>query len=268
MTPDLRTLCQMVFTAAQEEIQGRFRAVSREFKADGSIVTAADRAMQARLERDLRHHWPSIPLLGEEMDTATQEALLHNHDEGVWCLDPVDGTTNFASGIPIFAVSIALIRNGAPVLGVIYDPIHDECFSAALGQGAWCNGIPLKPQTAPPLPDCIASIDLKRLSPTLAIYLMDHPPYGSQRNFGSSVLEWAWVATGRIHLYLHGCQALWDYAAGVLILSEAGGQSMTLEGEPVFHADLARRSVVAALDRDAFTKWRAYLMNNSSEIYR
>ncbi|CAK0766598.1 myo-inositol-1(or 4)-monophosphatase [Gammaproteobacteria bacterium] len=260
MIPELRTLCQIVITATKEEIQGRFHAVSREFKADGSIVTAADRAMQARLERDLRHHWPDIPLLGEEMDDATQAALLRDQPQGVWCLDPLDGTTNFASGVPMFAVSIALIRDGAPVLGMIYDPIHGECFAAAAGQGAWCNASPVKAPVAPPMRDCLAAIDLKRLSPSLAKYLVYHPPYGSQRNFGSCVLEWAWLATGRVHLYLHGGQALWDYAAGVLLLTEAGGRALTFDGEPVFHAGLVRRSIIAASDPEAFVIWRDYLM--------
>lgn len=263
MTPEISNLCEIVTVAAQEEIQGRFRIVSREFKADGSIVTAADHAMQQRLTHDLKRYWPNIPLLGEEMDLTTQTELLRNHDTGVWVLDPVDGTTNFAAGIPIFAVSIALIRNGTPILGIIYDSIHEECFAAVAGVGAWLNGIPLKQQTAPPLADCVASIDLKRLSPELVKYLVNQPPYGSQRNFGSSVLEWAWVAAGRIHLYLHGCQALWDYAAGVLILTEAGGRATTLEGETVFRPDLTRRSVIAALDHTAFIEWQKYLNNFS-----
>jgi len=107
--------------------------------------------------------------------------------------------------------------------------------------------------------DCLAAIELKRLSPSLAKYLVYHPPYSSQRNFGSCVLEWAWLAAGRVHLYLHGGQALWDYAAGVLLLAE-GGQALTLDGEQVFHADLARRSIVAASDPETFLIWRNYLM--------
>jgi len=152
-----------------------------------------------------------------------------------------------------------LIRHCAPVLGVIHDPIRDECYAAATGKGAWCNGVLLHPQPTPALADCVAAIDFKRLTPRMAQALVASPPYGSQRNFGSSVLEWAWVACGRVHLYLHGAQAMWDYAAGLLLLTAAGGQAVTLTGEPVFHPSLERRSVIAALDSERFLIWRDYL---------
>jgi len=93
----------------------------------------------------------------------------------------------------------------------------------------------------------------------LATRLAAHPPYGSQRSLGSVVLDWCWVATGRCHAYLHGKQNLWDYAAGNLILLEAGGYAQTLEGEQVFSGDLTPRSAVSALDETLFQQWRAYV---------
>ena len=85
------------------------------------------------------------------------------------------------------------------------------------------------------------------------------PPYLSQRNFGSVVLEWCWLAAGRFHVYLHGGQKLWDYAAGSLILSETGGFALTLNGAPVCCADLQPSSVVAALDAKLFQEWKMWL---------
>ena len=102
--------------------------------------------------------------------------------------------------------------------------------------GAWLNGARLggAHATDHPLRRAIACIDFKRLDRALAARLVAEPPFGSQRNFGSSCLEWCWLADGRFHIYPHGGQKLWDYAAASLVLSEAGGYAMTLDGEPVF----------------------------------
>jgi len=100
---------------------------------------------------------------------------------------------------------------------------------------------------------------MPRLAAPLAARLGAHPPYGSQRNFGASSLDWCWLADGRFHIYLHGGQKLWDYAAGSLILAEAGGRSQTMEGEAVFAFELAPRSVVAARDPRLFTAWQAWV---------
>ena len=105
----------------------------------------------------------------------------------------------------------------------------------------------------------MALIDLKRLDAELASRLAAAPPYRSQRSFGSVALDWCWLAAGRCHVYLHGRQKLWDYAAGCLILTEAGGSAITLEGEPVFRPTLEPRSAAAALDPDIFLQWKDWL---------
>jgi myo-inositol-1(or 4)-monophosphatase len=178
----------------------------------------------------------------------------------VWCLDPLDGTSNFVAGIPYFSISLALLRAGEPVLGIVYDPIRDECFTAERGRGAWLDGKRLAGYAAGVgLERSIAVIDFKRLTPALRRRLAERPPYASHRNFGSSALEWAWLAAGRGHVYLHGGQKLWDYAAGSLILAEAGGHSSTLHGEPVYIPAVMSRSVVASLHKELFDAWSAWL---------
>lgn len=102
-------------------------------------------------------------------------------------------------------------------------------------------------------------VDFKRLGSVLATELVTRPPYSSQRYLGSGALEWCWLAAGRFHVYLHGKQKLWDYAAGALILSEAGGCAETLQGEPIFSHELQPRSVVAAADARSFAEWRTWL---------
>jgi myo-inositol-1(or 4)-monophosphatase len=259
LLPDLAALAELLRRSARRELLPRFADVQRHVKDDGSLVTEADVAMQRRVQAELAGHWPQYEFLGEEMAGHEHERLAAA--AGLWCLDPLDGTSNFAAGLPFFSVSLALLLHGRPQIGLVYDPVRDECFSAQRGRGAWLNGRSLGPR-APldlPLHRAIAVVDFKRLDRPLAERLGGSPPFGSQRNFGSSALDWCWLADGRFHLYLHGGQKLWDYAAGRLILAEAGGHAVTLAGEEVFVARIEPRSVVAARDAGLFAEWREWL---------
>jgi myo-inositol-1(or 4)-monophosphatase len=267
MLPDLILLQNIVRRASRDELLPRFADVIRHVKHDGSVVTEADVAMQQRLKSDLAHHWPEYDFLGEEMAGHEHEQLTGTTGNGLWCVDPLDGTSNFATGIPYFAVSLALLVDGKQELALVYDPVRDECFMARRGKGAWLNDIVLVLGAHEPIPPqairrCIACVDFKRLAPLLAARLGAQPPYGSQRNFGASSLEWCWLADGRFHLYLHGGQKLWDYAGGSLILAEAGGHACTLEDEAVFSYGLAPRSVVAAATPALFSEWKAWIDRN------
>lgn len=259
--PELKQLCAIVVKAAREELLPRFHSRAHgEIKHDGSVVTEADTALQQRLQTELKSHWPQYALLGEEMPLERQQALRREHDAGLWCLDPLDGSTNFSAGIPFFAVSLALLKQGRPVLGVVYDPVRDECFAARQGQGAWLNGARITSTPQPtPLKRSVAVVDFKRLNAPLAASLAQKPPYLSQRNFGSVALEWCWLAANRFHVYLHGGQKQWDYAAGSLILAEAGGHAETLQGGEVFNPCGQPSSVVAALDGPLFKEWKTWL---------
>lgn len=261
MLPDsLDTLTKLVSRIADQELLPRFNCKDGDYKADGSLVTEADVVMQAALIEALEQHWPGIGVLGEEMSEKEQQAALDQAENGVWCIDPLDGTNNFAVGVPYYAVSIALIKGREVEMGVVYDPSRKECFSAARGQGAWLNTEPLRPQKlTTPLSQGIALIDLKRLNADLAGRLAAEPPYKSQRSFGAIALDWCWLADGRCHVYLHGKQKLWDYAAGCLILIEAGGHAVTLDGENIFKPTLEPRSAAAALDPEIFMQWKSWL---------
>lgn len=246
--------------AGREELLPRLECVSAQSKLDGSLLTEADLASDRRVRQALLAEWPDIPVLSEEMPTTEQQALLAGGGP-VWCLDPLDGTSNFVAALPLFAVSLALIEGGRVTLGVVYDPTRDESFAATAGGGASLNGQPLFPRHgAPALERCVALVDLKRLSAPLAARLGTRPPYASQRNLGACALEWAWLAAGRGHVYLHGGMRLWDYAAGSLLLAETGGVCATLEGDPVLRLDTGSRSAVAAADPDLFVAWQSALM--------
>jgi myo-inositol-1(or 4)-monophosphatase len=259
MAYSLTVLQDMIIPVAREELLPRFARVERQHKRDGSVLTEADLAVQSRLAVQLQQQWPDTVFLGEEM-TSVEQADLLTSGQPVWCLDPLDGTSNFAAGIPFFSVSLALLQQGEVVLGMVYDPIRDECFSASSEQGARLNGEPLVvKETGLELKQTTALIDFKRLEKDLATRLVTAIPYASQRSFGSVALDWCWLAAGRCHLYLHGRSNIWDYAAGNMIFNAAGGYSCTLDGETVFTHALTPRSSVAAVDQSLFAAWTEWL---------
>ena len=157
------------------------------------------------------------------MSTFEQKRLLSSANEFLWCVDPIDGTSNYVNGIPYFAVSVAFMKKGRTLIGVVYDPAREEMFSAEVGGGAYLNGVELlQRRKEKSIDHAIAQIDFKRLPPKISEVLLLNPPYRSQRNFGAGALEWCYLASGRFDIYIHGSQKIWDYAAGSLILSESG----------------------------------------------
>lgn len=259
----LQAVTAAVREVAVKEVMPRFLKVAYERKADGSLFTSADLAAQDALTRKLSAIDP-CPVVAEEMSRERQMEQWLAGDGGVWCVDPIDGTSNFANGLPYFAISVALMSKGRTVLGVIFDPVADEMFCAEQGKGAFLNDarLPIK-QRAPPLAGAMAGVDLKRLPRDLAQRIASRPPYFSQRNFGASTLEWCYTAAGRFDVYVHGGQKLWDYAAGSLILQEAGGSLCTLEHDDFWASALWQRSVIAAGSPELFEAWKNWLRQQS-----
>ena len=259
----LQAVTAAVREVAIREVTPRFLKVAHERKADGSLFSSADLAAQEALTRKLLAIDP-CPVVAEEMSREQQMEQWLAGDGKVWCVDPIDGTSNFASGLPYFAVSVALMRRGRSVLGVIFDPIADEMFCAEQGKGAFLNGekLPIK-QPAPALASAMAGVDLKRLPRALAQRIACNQPCSSQRSFGASTLEWCYTAAGRFDVYVHGGQKLWDYAAGSLILQEAGGSMCTLEHDDFWAGALWQRSVVAAGSPELFEAWKRWLRQQS-----
>lgn len=259
MVPDLQEVARLIKSVGAEELLPRFRQVTREFKNDASVVTEADLAVQHRLQAELHSRWPEIDFLGEEMFEHEQAEALEGRG-AVWCLDPLDGTSNYANGIPYFCISLALIVSGSVVLGIVYDPVRDECFMADESHAVTLNGEPLElSESDLNIKQTAALVDFKRLSTALATRIVSQPPYGSQRSFGSVALDWCWLTAERGQLYLHGKQKLWDYAAGHYLFTRAGGLASTLDGEDVFSRSLQARSAVAAVDAKLFEQWFGFL---------
>jgi len=252
---DITIIQNIIKDSSQSTLLKYYAKSTASFKTDGSIVTEADIEMQKAMDIALKKHYPEILLLSEELTEPEQISVL-NSNQDYWCLDPVDGTNNYHCTLPLFSVSLALISQNEIVLAIIYDPMRDEFFSAIKGQGMWVNDHKTsRPEQPNTLKQSIAFIDFKRLSKPIKLSLVEQAPYKSQRNVGSCALEWAWLAAGRVQLLLHGKEKYWDYAAGVLLNEEAGGQSQTLESEAVFNQSLDSRSVVAASTVELFEQW-------------
>lgn len=259
-TPPLEQVVAVVRRVGDEVVLPGFMQVAHTRKADGSVLTEIDLQAQEMLRRELSAV-ADCPLLGEEMPDAEQRRQWEAGSDGLWCVDPLDGTSNFVNGLSHFAVSVAFMRGGRPLLGVVYAPLLGEMFAAEVGRGAILNGRPLPlSAAASDISEAIAGIDFKRLPQQLAAQLAVDPPYHSQRNFGSGALDWCYLAAGHFDLYLHGGQYLWDYAAGCLILQESGGAMCTLEDADYWAGDVWRKSVIAAGTDALFGDWRRWLL--------
>ncbi len=260
--PELSLVSSVVVDASRRFLSlvaNRDRLENR--KDDGSVVTRIDTAIQASIESSLKQRWPEIPFLGEEMTHYDQTAVIDKAEKCFWVLDPLDGTTNFVAGFPFYGISLGLVVDGCTQIGVVYDPVRGELFTAVSGRGAWLNGNAIKASGGENLNQCIANIDYKRLTGNFAERLVRSPPYRSQRNLGACVLEWCWLAAGRFQLYLHGGEKLWDYAAGSLILQESGGMARTFENHPVDCWGLGKKSVIAASTPELFERWRLWIFS-------
>ncbi|MDO5686137.1 MAG: inositol monophosphatase family protein [Neisseria sp.] len=261
---ELNRLQELMRDVARHEVMPRFLRVGSSKKADGSLFTEADLASQRALEEGLRKII-DCPVLGEEMSDAEHRRLWAENRDGLWVVDPIDGTTNFVSGMPHFAVSVAFVQNGRSTLAAIFNPIADEMFSAVRGGGAFLNqtALPLR-RTVRPLCEAVAAVEVKYLrSGTLAGRMQNLSPCGSQRNMGCSTLDWCYLAAGRFDVYVHGGQKLWDYAAGALIFEEAGGALATLEGDDFWSGQhVFKRSAIAALQPELFSAWLKWIRAN------
>ena len=200
---------------------GRARVWS---KGPGDLVTQADWASQEAVRRTVLGAFPDHCLLGEER--SPDEAPV-DRAEYRWIVDPLDGTTNFVHGIPHYCVSLALEHNGELLVGAVFDPVLDECFTAAAGRGAWLNDRPIHASGVSVLSEALAAVSFppsaRRDSPDVLLMLEMIGRCQAIRRTGASALNLSYMAAGRFDLYWSYSTNIWDIAAGVLLLREAGG---------------------------------------------
>lgn len=260
----LHQLQNVVRHIAQTEVMPRFLNTYSCRKTDGSMLSEADLAAQAAFAAALPL-LADCAMLGEEMTPQEQSQLWQQHSDGLWVVDPIDGTNNFVNGLPHFALSVAYVEQGRARFGVIYNPVSGECFAAERGKGAFLNGTPLPlRKVKKKLNEAIAGVEIKYLrSGKLSSRMNTLAPFGTIRSMGSSTLDWCYLASGRYDVYVHGGQKLWDYAAGALIFEEAGGCLTTLEGDDFWSGEhVFKRSVIAALEPELFARWVKWIRDN------
>lgn len=243
MTPTLNTLEAMARGAGKILSQG-FGAEKRVYhKGVIDLVTDVDRRSEDYLLRQIRDNFPQDGIVAEE------SGELPGQDCCVWYIDPLDGTINFSHGLPIFCVSIAYARNGELELGVVYDPMRDECFRAQRGAGAWLNGEALKVSGSDNLDHCLLVTGFPYDIRTNPANNLDHYARFALRTqgvrrLGSAALDLCYVAAGRFDGYWELYVAPWDIAAGALIAREAGAQVSAVFGDPDYLSEPC--SVLAA----------------------
>ena len=207
------------------------RHIKSEYKGDVDLVTAADRASEKLIAERLRARWPQHGIVGEE-GTRTDTSA-----EFRWYVDPLDGTTNFAHGYPVFCISIALARRDDEIeVGVLYDPTRNELFAAESGRGATLNGNPIHVSKTTRLAESILGTGFpshkRHKNPNIYFYQQITLRSHGVRRAGSAALDLANVAAGRYDGFWEFNLNPWDTAAGVLIVREAGGKVTRFDGTP------------------------------------
>lgn len=200
-------------------------------KTEGHVVTETDYLAEEAVISYLRQEYPEWGIQAEEsLQTAPDTEYL-------WIVDPLDGSRNFNLGIPHFCTSVALVRRGEVLLGLIHDPIREETFAARRGGGATLNGRPIAVSPRGTLAESVVGFDMgydaPRAQRALRLALGLWPSMQSIRVMGSAALGIAYAACGRIDLYFHHYLFPWDLAAGILVAAEAGGVVTDREGGPV-----------------------------------
>jgi myo-inositol-1(or 4)-monophosphatase len=203
-----------------------------EMKGVINLVTEADVASESAIIASLNEDAPGIDIMAEESAGDNLKVPAGS----VWVIDPLDGTTNFAHGFPFFAVSIALLKDGVPQVGVVYCPMQDELFSACRGTGAWLNGIPIQTTNTKFLVEALVATGFpydihKNLDTILGQMRSILPKVRDIRRAGAAAVDLAYVACGRLDGFWEMDLQPWDTAAGWLLVTEAGGVVTDFSGQ-------------------------------------
>jgi myo-inositol-1(or 4)-monophosphatase len=208
--------------------QGRFAV---RHKGPRDLVTEADLAAQAEIRRIVLEAFPAHGFVGEEADggeTRPPSGQPGHAGAGLrWIVDPLDGTSNYVHDFPAWCVSVALADGDDLLAGAIFDPVHDECFTAAAGRGAWLDDRPIHVADVTDPAEALMAVSFPPHvapdAPAVHDFLGVLPHVHSVRRTGSTALNLAWLACGRLHGFWVRQIACWDVAAGILIVREAGG---------------------------------------------
>ncbi len=201
-----------------------------EYKGVANLVTEADRKSETLIRERILGLWPGHDILGEE------EGLHDSGSDYRWYVDPLDGTTNFAHGFPVFCVSIALEHKGQLIAGVVYDPTRKELFAAERGSGAFLNDLRIEVSKTARLAESLVATGFpshkRHKNPNIFFYHQITLRSHGVRRAGSAALDLCCVACGRFDAFWEFNLNPWDTAAGVLLVEEAGGRVTDFRGGP------------------------------------
>jgi len=230
----LATAIEAVIHAGDVQMSRVGAAMEIEKKGTIDLVTEADRQIEREFRALIASRFPDHEVLGEEFSEPSERGQV---PEFCWVFDPIDGTTNFAHGLPIFCSSLALEITGTAMVAAVYDPNRRELFTAERGRGAWLNGAPLRVSSAATLIDALLCTgfpyNIQQKSEEL-VGLFAHFLGISRavRRLGSAAIDLCYVAAGRLDGFWEMHLAPWDISAGALIVEEAGGRVTGTDGSP------------------------------------
>lgn len=230
---------ELALSSGQWMVEQRKNIIELEYECKSNhidLVTRSDREAEQMVVTKIRERFPDHLILGEESTEQKNFSLITQNQKLCWVIDPIDGTMNFVHSIPHFAISIAVVKNGIPLVGVVYNPNREELFSTARGLGARLNGKQITVSKQNAIKDSLLSTgfaaeDWHKESPFRSEVQKVYGHCRSIRISGSSALDLAYIAAGRIDGFWHRRLAPWDIAAGILLVEEAGGKVSSLDGQ-------------------------------------
>ncbi|MCL2118092.1 MAG: inositol monophosphatase [Planctomycetaceae bacterium] len=225
-TSEYQKVCEYAARIGGQVLRDMLGKVGVREKGHADLVTDADFAAQRAVREIVLGAYPDHLFLGEESD-ANEVAAASGASGFRWIVDPLDGTTNFVHGVPLFASSVALASGKEVLCGTVYNPMLEECFTAAQGEGAFLNGIPIRTSGVTGFSEALVSVSFPTTtctdSPDLLAFLKFVPESQAIRRTGSTAINLAYIAAGRFDLMTCYGSNAWDVAAGVVLVQEAGG---------------------------------------------
>jgi myo-inositol-1(or 4)-monophosphatase len=232
--PDFITICDQAVRAGGAVLLENLGRVEARAKGPADLVTEADFAAQEAVRRTVLEAFPEHDFLGEEAEArraGTRSSPFR------WIVDPLDGTTNYVHQVPHFSVSLALERAGELLVGAVYNPVTQECFTAEAGEGARLNGRPIRTSAVMSLNDALCAVGLpprvERGCRDMQLFMQTMDKCQGLRRTGSNALNMSYVAAGRFDAAWSFSTKVWDIAAGTLLVREAGGVVASPDGEPL-----------------------------------
>jgi fructose-1,6-bisphosphatase/inositol monophosphatase family enzyme len=271
---DLESVAQLLREAARREVMPRFRRLAEDAVRAKSgpldLVTEADEAAERVITAGFAARFPAALIVGEEAAAADPALLARMADAPLaFVVDPVDGTANFAAGVPLFGVMAAAIVNGETVAGWIHDPLGDDTLLGLRGEGAWLLGADgarrdIRVAPAVPLARMVGAVSWSYMPPERkAIVLSRLSRLGAAVNFRCAAHEYRLAATGGAHVLVYNRLMPWDHAPGQLIHAEAGGASAQFDGQP--YSPLRHQGgLVCTTDPDSLALVRRELLDIAS----